>query len=59
MSDVVSEQIMVEFLYLVPHAQSISVAETSHMVAGDSNHAFTKAVIGSLAEVTGPIITAC
>ncbi len=48
MSDVVSEQIVAEFLDLVPHAQSISVTSASHMVAGDSNHAFTKAVIGFL-----------
>ncbi len=58
MSDVVSEQIMTEFLDLVPHAQSISVAEASHMVAGDSNHAFTRAVIGFLTEVIQPTATA-
>jgi pimeloyl-ACP methyl ester carboxylesterase len=45
LSDVVSEQIMAEFLDLVPHAESISVNDATHMVAGDSNHAFTKAVI--------------
>jgi pimeloyl-ACP methyl ester carboxylesterase len=58
MSDVVSEQIMAEFLELVPHAHSISVADATHMVAGDSNHAFTKVVIGFLTEVTQPISTA-
>ena len=50
MSDVVSEKIMAEFLDLVPHARSINVADASHMVAGDSNHAFTRAVIGFLRE---------
>jgi non-heme chloroperoxidase len=44
-SDVVSEKVMAEFLDAVPHVQSISVADAGHMVAGDSNHAFTKAVI--------------
>jgi pimeloyl-ACP methyl ester carboxylesterase len=44
-SDVVSEQVMAEFLDAVPNAQSVSVADAGHMVAGDSNHAFTKAVI--------------
>ena len=44
-SDVVSEQVMAEFLDAVPHVQSVSVAQAGHMVAGDSNHAFTKAVI--------------
>ncbi|GAB3550369.1 alpha/beta fold hydrolase [Spirosoma fluminis] len=49
-SDVVSENVMSEFLDAVPHVQSVSVAEAGHMVAGDSNHAFTKAVIGFLKE---------
>lgn len=44
-SDVVSEKVMAEFLDAVPHVQSVSVANAGHMVAGDSNHAFTKAVI--------------
>lgn len=48
MSDVVSEKVMAEFLDVAPHARSINVADASHMVAGDSNHAFTKAVIDFL-----------
>lgn len=48
MSDVVSEKIMAEFLDAVPHVQSVSVAEAGHMVAGDSNHAFTRAVLDFL-----------
>ncbi|GAB3956521.1 alpha/beta fold hydrolase [Spirosoma harenae] len=51
MSDVVSEKIMAEFLDSVPHVQSISVANAGHMVAGDSNHAFTKAVIDFLTNI--------
>ncbi|CCH53703.1 alpha/beta hydrolase fold protein [Fibrisoma limi BUZ 3] len=50
MSDVVSDKIMAEFLDLVPHVQSMNVTEAGHMVAGDSNHAFTKAVIQFLKE---------
>jgi pimeloyl-ACP methyl ester carboxylesterase len=50
-SDVVSEKVMVEFLDAVPHVQSVSVAEAGHMVAGDSNHAFTKAVIDFLSTI--------
>ena len=49
-SDVVSEKVMAEFLDAVPHVQSISVADAGHMVAGDSNHAFTRAVIDFLNE---------
>ncbi len=47
-SDVVSEKVMAEFLDAVPHVQSISVANAGHMVVGDSNHAFTRAVIDFL-----------
>ena len=50
-SDVVSEKVMAEFLDAVPHVQSVSVANAGHMVAGDSNHAFTKAVIEFLSAV--------
>ncbi|EAY27258.1 alpha/beta fold hydrolase [Microscilla marina] len=51
MSDVVSEQVMAEFLDKVPHAQSVDVSGAGHMVAGDSNHAFSKAVIQFLNDV--------
>lgn len=47
-SDVVSEKVMAEFLDAVPHVKSVSVADAGHMVAGDSNHAFTRAVINFL-----------
>lgn len=48
MSDVVSEKVMAEFLDTVPHVKSVSVDSAGHMVAGDSNHAFTRAVINFL-----------
>lgn len=50
-SDVVSETVMAEFLEAVPHVQSVNVADAGHMVAGDSNHAFTRAVIEFLTSV--------
>jgi non-heme chloroperoxidase len=50
MSDVVSEQVMTEFLDAVPHVRSIDVSGAGHMVAGDSNHIFTKAVLDFLKE---------
>lgn len=51
MSDVVSDNVVAEFLDAVPHVQSVSVAEAGHMVAGDSNHAFTRAVIEFLTNI--------
>ncbi|MFD1818753.1 alpha/beta fold hydrolase [Pseudarcicella hirudinis] len=51
MSDVVSEKIMAEFLDAVPHVRSVNVSGAGHMVAGDSNHAFTNAVLDFLREV--------
>ena len=50
MSDVVSERVMAEFLDAVPHVRSTTVSGAGHMVAGDSNHAFTNAVIAFLEE---------
>jgi len=50
-SDVVSEETTKEFLEAVPHAKYVDVAEAGHMVAGDRNDAFSKAVIEFLAEV--------
>jgi non-heme chloroperoxidase len=51
MSDVVSEKVMAEFLDEVPHVRSVNVSDAGHMVAGDSNHAFTNAVLEFLKEV--------
>ncbi len=50
-SDVVSERVMTEFLDAVPSVRSITVAGAGHMVAGDSNHSFTNAVLDFLTEV--------
>jgi pimeloyl-ACP methyl ester carboxylesterase len=50
-SDVVSEKVMAEFLDAVPSVRSVNVSGASHMVAGDSNHAFTHAVLDFLKEV--------
>lgn len=49
-SDVVSERVMAEFVDAVPHVRSLTVSGAGHMVAGDSNHAFTNVVISFLSE---------
>ena len=49
MSDVVSQASVDEFLALVPHAEYLDVGSAGHMVAGDSNDAFTESVAGFLA----------
>ena len=41
-SDVVSRATVDEFLQLVPHATHVSLADATHMVAGDANDAFTR-----------------
>jgi pimeloyl-ACP methyl ester carboxylesterase len=48
MSDLLSEAGAQEFLELVPHAQFADVSDAGHMVAGDRNDKFTKAVVGFL-----------
>jgi non-heme chloroperoxidase len=50
-SDIVSEETTKEFLEVVPHAKFVDVAEAGHMVAGDQNDAFSKAVVEFLSEV--------
>jgi pimeloyl-ACP methyl ester carboxylesterase len=50
-SDVVSDATTKEFLETVPHAKYIDVADAGHMVAGDRNDVFSKAVIEFLADV--------
>ena len=44
-SDVVSDATIAEFLEHVPHAQHVRVEKAAHMVAGDSNNAFSAAVL--------------
>lgn len=51
MSDVVSQRVMEEFLEAVPHVHTVDVSDAGHMIAGDSNHAFSKEVIRFLEEV--------
>lgn len=48
LSDLVSHDTVAEFLDLVPHAETVDVARTGHMVAGDDNDAFTAAVVDFL-----------
>lgn len=51
MSDICSEESAREFLSVVPHAKYVDVADASHMVAGDKNDIFTKAVLEFLETV--------
>ncbi|MCG8589217.1 MAG: alpha/beta hydrolase, partial [Proteobacteria bacterium] len=44
MSDVLSQDGAQHFLELVPHARFANVADAGHMVAGDRNDIFTRAV---------------
>jgi pimeloyl-ACP methyl ester carboxylesterase len=44
-SDLVSKETVAHFLDLVPHAEHVHLPEATHMVAGDDNDAFTRAVI--------------
>jgi pimeloyl-ACP methyl ester carboxylesterase len=49
-SDVVTAEIVQEFLAILPHAQYVDVPGAGHMVAGDSNSIFTDAVLAFLEE---------
>jgi pimeloyl-ACP methyl ester carboxylesterase len=48
LSDVVSQETVDDFLQLVPHAETVDVSGTGHMIAGDDNDAFTAAVTNFL-----------
>jgi len=50
-SDVVSEETTEEILAAAPPATYVDVACAGHMVAGDRNDAFSRAVIEFLTEV--------
>ena len=52
MSDLLSENGARAFLDLVPHARYVDVSGAGHMVAGDRNDAFTRAVVDFLADVS-------
>jgi len=45
-SDLVSQETIAHFRELVPHAEHLQLPEATHMVAGDNNDAFTRAIIG-------------
>ncbi len=51
MSDLLSEQGAQELLEMVPHAQMVDVAGAGHMVAGDRNDLFDRAVVTFLESV--------
>jgi len=51
MSDLLSEQGAQELLAMVPHAQLVDVAGAGHMVAGDRNDVFDRAVVTFLESV--------
>ena len=51
LSDVVSDATTKEFLNAVPHAKYVDVSEAGHMVAGDRNDIFSRAVIDFLSGV--------
>jgi pimeloyl-ACP methyl ester carboxylesterase len=52
-SELVREAHVREFLELVPHAEYLDVAEARHMVAGDSNDAFSDAVLDFVGKLRG------
>jgi len=54
MSDLLSEEDAQHFLSLVPHAAYVDVSGAGHMVAGDRNDHFSRAVIEFLAEHAPP-----
>jgi pimeloyl-ACP methyl ester carboxylesterase len=47
-SDMVSDEGVAEFRALVPHAEYVDVAGASHMVTGDHNDAFSRAIVAFL-----------
>ena len=47
-SDLVSKETVAHFLDLVPHAEHVHLPDATHMVAGDDNDAFTRAVLSFL-----------
>ena len=49
MSDLLSQEGADEFLVQVPHAQFVDISGAGHMVAGDKNDHFTRAVLDFLA----------
>jgi len=57
-SDVVSDQTINEFLELVPHARHVRIDDATHMVAGDANTAFARAVADFIATLASSSVPA-
>jgi pimeloyl-ACP methyl ester carboxylesterase len=57
LSDVVSKEVVDEFQQAVPHARHLDITEAAHTVAGDSNSAFTEAVLSFLQELSATHVT--
>jgi pimeloyl-ACP methyl ester carboxylesterase len=53
MSDLLSEEGAQQFLALAPHATMVDVAGAGHMVAGDRNDLFNRAIVDFLGGI-GP-----
>ncbi len=53
-SDVVSVETIAEFLAHVPHATHVRLDDATHMVAGDANDAFTRAIVDFTASLDPP-----
>ncbi len=51
LSDVLTEEGAQSFLELCPHAEYVNVTNAAHMVAGDSNNAFSSAIVEFLTRV--------
>lgn len=51
LSDVVSKEAAAEFRQAVPHARHLDITDAAHTVAGDSNTAFTEAVLSFLQDL--------
>ncbi len=52
MSDIVSDESVRELQELVPHAEVVDIADAGHMVAGDRNDVFNRAVIDFVRQVS-------
>jgi pimeloyl-ACP methyl ester carboxylesterase len=53
LSDLLSEEGARHFLELAPRARYVDVSEAGHMVAGDRNDLFTRAVLDFLSSLRG------
>lgn len=51
LSDLLSEEGARHFLDLVPHARYVDVSDAGHMVAGDRNDLFTRAIVDFLSTI--------